>query len=137
MLDELKAAKGLELDPRGNLSGTADGPAVHQTNIPGVFAAGDMRNGQSLVVWVIREGRRYVRAVDEWLMGSMDLRQRGWRSAARTPRIPEKAAGRALSVCVQMRFRARERGPARAAYTLLSAVPSAADDLRPAEQESP
>lgn len=39
----------------------------------GVFAAGDMRRGQSLVAWAIREGRQGARAVDEWLMGSSDL----------------------------------------------------------------
>jgi glutamate synthase (NADPH/NADH) small chain len=58
MLDALKQAKGLELDPRGNVKGTTDGPGAYQTNIPGVFAAGDMRRGQSLVVWAIREGQR-------------------------------------------------------------------------------
>jgi glutamate synthase (NADPH) small chain len=73
MLHELKEAKGLALDPRGNVQGATDGPAAYQTNIPGVFAAGDMRRGQSLVVWAIREGRQCARAVDEWLMGSTDL----------------------------------------------------------------
>ena len=43
------------------------------TNIPGVFAAGDMRRGQSLVVWAIREGRQAARAVDEFLMGFSEL----------------------------------------------------------------
>jgi glutamate synthase (NADPH/NADH) small chain len=43
------------------------------TNVEGIFAAGDMRRGQSLVVWAIREGRQCARAVDEWLMGRSDL----------------------------------------------------------------
>ena len=43
------------------------------TNIPGVFAAGDMRRGQSLVVWAINEGRGAARAADEYLMGKTDL----------------------------------------------------------------
>ena len=43
------------------------------TNIPGVFAAGDMRRGQSLVVWAINEGRGAARAADEYLMGHSDL----------------------------------------------------------------
>jgi glutamate synthase (NADPH) small chain len=73
MLAELKEHKGLALDPRGNVQGSTEGPAAYQTNIPGVFAAGDMRRGQSLVVWAIREGRQCARAVDEWLMGSTDL----------------------------------------------------------------
>ncbi|WP_176722427.1 hypothetical protein [Candidatus Thiosymbion oneisti] len=46
---------------------------TNHTSIPGVFAAGDMRRGQSLVVWAIREGRQCARAVDEWLMGRSDL----------------------------------------------------------------
>ena len=45
----------------------------YQTSIPGVFTAGDMRRGQSLVVWAIREGRQCARAVDEALMGGSDL----------------------------------------------------------------
>jgi glutamate synthase (NADPH/NADH) small chain len=73
MLNALKQAKGLEFDPRGNVKGATDGNSAYQTNIPGVFAAGDMRRGQSLVVWAIREGRQCARAVDEWLMGMSDL----------------------------------------------------------------
>ena len=44
-----------------------------ETNLPGVFAAGDMRRGQSLVVWAIREGRQCARAIDAWLTGSTEL----------------------------------------------------------------
>jgi glutamate synthase (NADPH/NADH) small chain len=69
MLEEL----GVELDARGNVAGHTEGPKAYHTSIPGVFAAGDMRRGQSLVVWAIREGRQAARAVDEWLMGRSDL----------------------------------------------------------------
>ena len=61
---------GLDLDPRGNVK--AD-QLAYQTSKPKVFAAGDMRRGQSLVVWAIREGRQAARAVDEYLMGSSAL----------------------------------------------------------------
>jgi len=45
----------------------------YATNVPKVFAAGDIRRGQSLVVWAIREGRQAARAVDEFLMGFSEL----------------------------------------------------------------
>ncbi|NOY54737.1 MAG: glutamate synthase subunit beta [Actinobacteria bacterium] len=61
---------GVELDRRGNVAADTDNYA---TSVPGVFAAGDMRRGQSLVVWAINEGRRCARAVDEYLMGHSDL----------------------------------------------------------------
>ena len=58
---------GVELDPRGNIrANTID----YRTSIPKFFAAGDMRRGQSLVVWAIREGRQCARAIDEFLMGA-------------------------------------------------------------------
>ena len=58
---------GVALDTRGNvLANTVD----YRTSMPKVFAAGDMRRGQSLVVWAIREGRQCARAIDEFLMGS-------------------------------------------------------------------
>jgi len=61
---------GIKLDPRGNVAAnTLD----YQTSVPKIFAAGDMRRGQSLVVWAIREGRQCARAVDEFLMGSSTL----------------------------------------------------------------
>jgi glutamate synthase (NADPH/NADH) small chain len=69
MLEEL----GMELDARGNVKGDTEGPKAYHTSVGGVFAAGDMRRGQSLVVWAIREGRQAARAVDEWLMGRSDL----------------------------------------------------------------
>jgi glutamate synthase (NADPH/NADH) small chain len=73
MIDALKTEVGLELDPRGNVKAATEGAGAYQTSVPGVFAAGDMRRGQSLVVWAIREGRQCARAVDEWLMGRSDL----------------------------------------------------------------
>jgi glutamate synthase (NADPH/NADH) small chain len=73
MIEALRAEVGLELDPRGNVKATTGGSGAYQTSVPGVFAAGDMRRGQSLVVWATREGRQCARAVDEWLMGRSDL----------------------------------------------------------------
>ncbi|MBT5663703.1 MAG: FAD-dependent oxidoreductase, partial [Rhodospirillaceae bacterium] len=66
MLTEL----GAELDQRGNVLANTDD---YQTSVPKLFAAGDMRRGQSLVVWAIREGRQCARAVDEFLMGDSIL----------------------------------------------------------------
>ncbi|MBS0208136.1 MAG: glutamate synthase subunit beta [Planctomycetes bacterium] len=60
---------GLELDPRGNIKCNSH----YMTNVDGVFAAGDMRRGQSLVVWAIHEGREAARAVDKYLMGVTHL----------------------------------------------------------------
>jgi glutamate synthase (NADPH/NADH) small chain len=61
---------GLELDNRGNVKATE---GQYQTNIQKVFAAGDMRRGQSLVVWAISEGREAARKADEFLMGKSNL----------------------------------------------------------------
>ncbi|MBO9645776.1 MAG: FAD-dependent oxidoreductase, partial [Pseudacidovorax sp.] len=66
-------AFGVEKDARGNAKATVDFTGGYATNVPKVFAAGDMRRGQSLVVWAIREGRQAARAVDEFLMGFSDL----------------------------------------------------------------
>jgi glutamate synthase (NADPH/NADH) small chain len=64
------ADAGVALDARGNVAAdTGD----YRTSLEGVFAAGDMRRGQSLVVWAIREGRQCARAVDEFLMGASEL----------------------------------------------------------------
>ncbi|MBI5659788.1 MAG: glutamate synthase subunit beta [Nitrosomonadales bacterium] len=63
-------AFGVEKDARGNARATTDGAGCYRTSVDKVFAAGDMRRGQSLVVWAIREGRQAARAVDEYLMGS-------------------------------------------------------------------
>ena len=61
---------GIEKDQRGNAKASTEGDQAYKTNHPKVFAAGDMRRGQSLVVWAIREGRQCARSVDEYLMGS-------------------------------------------------------------------
>jgi glutamate synthase (NADPH) small chain len=66
-------AFGVEKDARGNAKATTDGDGCYVTSKTKVFAAGDMRRGQSLVVWAIREGRQCARAVDEFLMGSSTL----------------------------------------------------------------
>jgi glutamate synthase (NADPH/NADH) small chain len=66
-------AFGIEKDARGNARAGTELTGGYSTNVPKVFAAGDMRRGQSLVVWAIREGRQAARAVDEFLMGLSDL----------------------------------------------------------------
>ena len=66
-------AFGIEKDGRGNAKASTEFTGGYITNVPKVFAAGDMRRGQSLVVWAIREGRQAARAVDEFLMGYSDL----------------------------------------------------------------
>ncbi len=69
----LLASLRVELDGRGNVLSATEGPQAYYTSVPRVFTAGDMRRGQSLVVWAIREGRQCARAVDEYLMGRSDL----------------------------------------------------------------
>ncbi len=64
---------GVEKDARGNVKAATEGVAAYQTANPKVFAAGDMRRGQSLVVWAIREGRQCARSVDEYLTGRSEL----------------------------------------------------------------
>jgi len=66
-------AFGVARDNRGNAKASTEPAGGYATNQPKVFAAGDMRRGQSLVVWAIREGRQAARAVDEFLMGFSDL----------------------------------------------------------------
>ena len=66
-------AFGVDKDNRGNAKASTEFTGGYATNVAKVFAAGDMRRGQSLVVWAIREGRQAARAVDEFLMGSSDL----------------------------------------------------------------
>jgi glutamate synthase (NADPH/NADH) small chain len=63
-------ALGVKLDARGNVEADAN----YMTSVPGVFAAGDMRRGQSLVVWAISEGRKAARGIDKFLMGETHLR---------------------------------------------------------------
>ena len=69
VLDGFKVDK----DARGNAKAATEGATSYATSVAKVFAAGDMRRGQSLVVWAIREGRQCARAVDEFLMGSSVL----------------------------------------------------------------
>jgi glutamate synthase (NADPH/NADH) small chain len=64
---------GVARDGRGNAQATVDATDGYRTNVDKVFAAGDMRRGQSLVVWAIREGRQAARAIDAYLTGSSDL----------------------------------------------------------------
>jgi glutamate synthase (NADPH) small chain len=64
---------GVEKDARGNAKATTEFTGGYATNVNKVFAAGDIRRGQSLVVWAIREGRQAARSVDEFLMGASDL----------------------------------------------------------------
>jgi glutamate synthase (NADPH/NADH) small chain len=66
-------AFGVDKDARGNARASTDFTGGYATNVAKVFAAGDMRRGQSLVVWAIREGRQAARSVDEFLMGFSDL----------------------------------------------------------------
>ncbi len=66
-------AFGIDKDARGNAKAHTEAAGGYKTSAPKVFAAGDMRRGQSLVVWAIREGRQAARAVDEFLMGSSTL----------------------------------------------------------------
>ena len=66
-------AFGVEKDARGNAKATTEDEGCYATSIPKVYAAGDIRRGQSLVVWAIREGRQCAREVDQFLMGSSQL----------------------------------------------------------------
>ena len=69
LIEQLAVAK----DPRGNVKAATEGTGSYATSVAKVFAAGDMRRGQSLVVWAIREGRQAARAVDQMLMGFSEL----------------------------------------------------------------
>ena len=66
MIEALK----VNLDDRGNVDADTE---AYQTSVDKIFAAGDMRRGQSLVVWAIREGRQCARSIDEFLMGESEL----------------------------------------------------------------
>ncbi len=66
-------AFGIERDARGNAKAITEEDGGYATSVPKVFAAGDMRRGQSLVVWAIREGRQAARAIDQFLIGHSDL----------------------------------------------------------------
>ena len=72
--DALLRETGVALDGRGNVKADTEAePGAYQTNVAKVFAAGDMRRGQSLVVWAIREGRQAARSVDQFLTGHSEL----------------------------------------------------------------
>lgn len=66
-------AFGVDKDARHNVKASTEGERAYSTNVEKVFAAGDMRRGQSLVVWAIREGRQAARAIDQYLMGYSEL----------------------------------------------------------------
>ena len=72
-IQKLLDAFAVEKDSRGNAKASTEGLDSYKTSKAKVFAAGDVRRGQSLVVWAIREGRQAARAVDEFLMGSSTL----------------------------------------------------------------
>jgi len=63
----------VDKDARGNAKASTEALGGYATSANKVFAAGDVRRGQSLVVWAIREGRQAARAIDEFLMGSSEL----------------------------------------------------------------
>jgi len=69
-VQQVLTAFGIDQDARGNARASTEGGAAYTTSVAKVFAAGDMRRGQSLVVWAIREGRQCAAAVDTFLMGS-------------------------------------------------------------------
>jgi len=69
-VQQVLEAFGVERDARGNARANTDD---YRTNVDKVFAAGDMRRGQSLVVWAIREGRQCAASVDTFLMGATEL----------------------------------------------------------------
>ncbi|QUD88762.1 glutamate synthase subunit beta [Phenylobacterium montanum] len=68
--EPLLAQAAVDLDPRGNVRANVND---YRSSVPRIFSCGDMRRGQSLVVWAIREGRQCARSVDEFLMGTSDL----------------------------------------------------------------
>jgi glutamate synthase (NADPH/NADH) small chain len=72
-LASLLESFGVERDARGNAKASTEAAGGYATSVAKVFAAGDVRRGQSLVVWAIREGRQAARAVDEYQMGSSEL----------------------------------------------------------------
>ena len=68
--DSINNDNSFNLDNRSNISANTDD---YHTSVKGIFSAGDMRRGQSLVVWAIREGRQAARSIDQFLMGKSDL----------------------------------------------------------------
>ena len=72
-VQQVLSAFGVDKDGRNNAGANTEGEGSYRTSVEKIFAAGDMRRGQSLVVWAIREGRQAARSVDEFLMGSSVL----------------------------------------------------------------
>jgi glutamate synthase (NADPH) small chain len=72
-LQSLLEEFGVQQDARGNAKAPTEGDGAYATSVSRIFAAGDVRRGQSLIVWAIREGRQCARAVDEFLMGFSEL----------------------------------------------------------------
>jgi glutamate synthase (NADPH/NADH) small chain len=72
-VQQILTAFGVDQDARGNARALTDGKNAYASSVAKVFTAGDMRRGQSLVVWAIREGRQCAQAVDKFLMGSSVL----------------------------------------------------------------
>ncbi len=72
-VQQVLQAFGVDKDSRSNAGANTEGEGSYRTSVQKVFAAGDMRRGQSLVVWAIREGRQAARSIDEYLMGSSVL----------------------------------------------------------------
>ena len=72
-VQQVLAAFGVDKDGRNNAGANTEGDGSYRTSVEKIFAAGDMRRGQSLVVWAIREGRQAARSIDEFLMGSSVL----------------------------------------------------------------
>ena len=71
--EQLITKLGIKTNERGNIDAPETGDNAYQTNIESVFSAGDMRRGQSLVVWAIREGRQCAKAVDQYLQNTSQL----------------------------------------------------------------
>jgi glutamate synthase (NADPH/NADH) small chain len=72
-VQQVLQAFGVDKDSRSNAGANTEGEGSYRTSVQKIFAAGDMRRGQSLVVWAIREGRQAARSIDEFLMGSSVL----------------------------------------------------------------
>ena len=70
ILNKINDDNSFNLDNRGNISANTED---YKTSLKGVFSAGDMRRGQSLVVWAIREGRQAANSIDKYLMGKTNL----------------------------------------------------------------
>lgn len=104
--DDIAAQLGLELDERGNIKAEYEGNECYKTSNEKVFAAGDARRGQSLVVWAIHEGREAARAIDLSLMGESDLPSAtsyGYDALACTSNNPRSAGNSVTEVGINCR----------------------------------